>query len=86
MRDDLLGRLWGVCNSFPLVQFTADLLGYQFRRFEYCVWLDTRRSLQVTGNNAMTIASTHSDMLGQRLPDEDEQGSVNNYVKFWLRN
>ena len=25
----------------------------------------------------MTISSTHSEMLGQRLPDEDEQGSAN---------
>ncbi len=25
----------------------------------------------------MTISSTHSEMFGQRLPDEDEQGSAN---------
>ena len=25
----------------------------------------------------MTISSTHREMLGQRLPDEDEQGSAN---------
>ena len=25
----------------------------------------------------MTISSTHSELLGQRLPDEDEQGSAN---------